>query len=206
MRPSLSASRMCWRPQTKSPHVLALFEFVTILLSIVVGLAMTQILVGIANSIRDPDVVRPYLVHSMLAVALLVVLIQQWWEAWSLRGRSEWSFFDLLVMLMPTIGGFLVAHVLFPRAGAPCDLREYYYARRRLIYGLIVVVTASAAARSMLFSGDLLVPANLQTAAVFVAAAVLAIVRSPAVHGILVAATLIATLADIAVTALVFRE
>jgi hypothetical protein len=47
----------------------ALFEFIIILKSIVIGLAMAQVLTGFASSLRDPDLHRPCWVHTKLVAS-----------------------------------------------------------------------------------------------------------------------------------------
>jgi hypothetical protein len=75
---------------------MSLFEFLMVLVSIIVGLGIAEILTGVARLIRCRESARPYWVHSLLVVSIFFALLQQWWELWELREVPEWTFIALL--------------------------------------------------------------------------------------------------------------
>jgi len=68
---------------------MSLFEFLMVLVSIIIGLGLAEILTGIAKMIRARASIQPYWVHAVAVVVLFGALLQQWWEIWGLRMRSE---------------------------------------------------------------------------------------------------------------------
>ena len=108
-----------------------LFEFIMVLLSIVIGLGIAEVLKGFAWSLRFRKVNRAYWVHLVLVLAILLAFLQQWWEAWEFQGIDQWGFVDLLLLLTGSVCLYLIAHLLYPEESAGADLREYYYSVAR---------------------------------------------------------------------------
>ena len=113
---------------------MSLFEFLMVLVSLIIGLGLAEILTGIARSIRCRDSIRVYWVHAVLVAVFFVALLQQWWEIWGVRDTPEWSFPGLIMMLGGPVGLFLVAHLLFPEPMKNSSFREYYYGAMRPIW------------------------------------------------------------------------
>ena len=94
---------------------MGLFEFFMILISVIVGLALTEILTGTANLLRERETVRFYWLHSLFQVGIFFALLQQWWESWELVNLTEISFGNVLLRLFPSIMVFMIARLLNPR-------------------------------------------------------------------------------------------
>jgi hypothetical protein len=124
---------------------MSLFEFLMVLVSIIIGLGITEMLKGIAQMIRYRHSVRTYWVHWVLIVFVMVALLQQWWEIWDLQRVQGWTFPGLLLMLSGPVGLFLITHLLFPRPMQDADVRDYYYDAMRPVWwlGLATVVLAT---------------------------------------------------------------
>ena len=71
---------------------MSLFEFLMVLMSIIIGLGIAEVLTGVARVIRERAQLRYYRVHGVLVAITFMALVQQWWEAWSLRTVPSWSF------------------------------------------------------------------------------------------------------------------
>jgi hypothetical protein len=69
---------------------MSLFEFLMVLVSIIIGLGITELLKGVGQMIRYRKSVRTYWVHSVLIVFVMIALLQQWWEIWDLQGVPGW--------------------------------------------------------------------------------------------------------------------
>ena len=71
---------------------MSIFEFVMVLVSIIIGLGIAEILNGVAGQIRSRNTTRIYWLHSVLVAAVFLALVQQWWEIWGDRNTPEWTF------------------------------------------------------------------------------------------------------------------
>jgi len=83
---------------------MSLFEFLMVLVSLIIGLGIAEVLTGIARTIRDRDTVQTYWIHSLFIVIVFPALLQQWWEIWGVRDVPVWTFPGLLMMLGGPIG------------------------------------------------------------------------------------------------------
>jgi len=120
---------------------MGLFEFLMILLSVIIGLALTELLTGVASLLRVRQSVRFYWVHVGVQFGIFFALLQQWWESWGLARVEAISFGSVLLLIVPSLILFLIAHMLFPRPAAGANLEDYYYKQSPVIWGLVVLGT-----------------------------------------------------------------
>lgn len=177
---------------------MSLFEFLMVLVSIIIGLGVAEILTGVARQIRFRASIRGYWVHSVLATTIFFALIQQWWEIWGLRAVPEWTFHALVMMLTGPVGLFLIAHLLFPEPIQGANFREYYNGAMRPIWWLAAVTVVLATLfRPLIFGSDLFTPDNATSLIFFVGFVALALSRRSVLHTTLVPVFLILILLDI---------
>ena len=166
---------------------MSLFEFLMILLSIIVGLGLAEVLTGFAGILRDGRQAELSWVHSAVAAAIFLALLQTFWESWGLQYVETWTFPAMLLMLTPPILLFTVAHVLFPRQGQYADLGEYYFARARLIWGLaLLTAVAGVSFRPLAFGAPLFIVDNMSTLPSLFACILLMLVRQRTFHYVVV--------------------
>ena len=177
---------------------MSLFEFLMVLVSIIIGLGIAEILTGVARQIRCRGSFHGYWVHSVLATAIFFALLQQWWEIWGLRGVPEWTFHGLVMMLSGPVGLFLIAHLLFPEPMQGVNFREYYHGAMRPIWWLAALTVALATLfRPLIFGFDLYSPDNATSFIFFFGFIALAVSRRSVLHAILVPVILLLVLLDI---------
>ncbi len=163
------------------------FEFVMVLVSIIIGLGMTTLLTGAANLIRARRSIRPYWVHTLLVPLIFLAHAQVWWESWGLNAASAWSFVGLLMMLGSPICLFLIAHLLFPESLTDTDLSEYYFEMAPVIWligaGATLIGTSF---RPIVFGASIFDVGNLATIPTLLICLVLASTKDRRIHGVLV--------------------
>ncbi|MBS1488839.1 MAG: hypothetical protein JST43_14760 [Bacteroidetes bacterium] len=117
------------------------FEYVTVLISIVLGLGITQILTGVAKLIQRRERVRLYWPHLLWILFILFLHIQEWWVMYELKGYQPWRLPVFLFIMLYPINLFVMARLLFPdkMSGKKIDLKTYYYDNYRSIFALLVV-------------------------------------------------------------------
>ena len=120
---------------------MGLFEFLLVLVSVVIGLGLTELLTGAASLLRSRETFRFYWIHVLFQVGIFFALLQQWWEFWDMEGMGEISFLAVLSILAPPIFLFLIANLLFPNQPEDSDLEVYYYRQAPLLWGLVVAGT-----------------------------------------------------------------
>jgi len=177
---------------------MSLFEFLMVLVSIIIGLGIAEILRGIARQIRCRDSVEYYWVHSVLIALIFIALLQQWWEIWGVQANSSWTFLELLLMLSGPIGLFLIAHLLFPQPIQDTNIRDYYYGAMRPIWWLgVITVTFATLFRPLVTGAALITVDNASSLLGFVGFIILGSSRNGKVHAILVPVLLVSILWDV---------
>lgn len=159
------------------------FSFVMVLLSIIVGLGVTELLTNVARQVKSRSRIKFYWLHSFLVALVFIALLQQWWESWDQRFVEEWSFPTLLLMLGGPIGLYIISHLLFPQDIDETDFEEFYYEGSRITYliGAATVVLATVY-RPLSFGDGLIDSDNAASIIIFVLFLILAATHRKLVH------------------------
>jgi hypothetical protein len=117
------------------------FEYAAVLISIIVGLALTQILRGVGRMVTTKDGPRPYWVHLIWTLYLFMNITMFWW--WEFRlSTLDWSLPIYLVVIIYATLFFFASLVVQPTTlDGISSYKEYYYANRRWIFGLFIAYT-----------------------------------------------------------------
>src|SRR5437879_5683717 len=124
--------------------MISAFEYVTVFISIILGLGVTQILTGIADLVHQNERVKIYWPHMVWVLLVLILHVQEWYITFELRTFSAWRLPVFLFVLLYPIVLFITARLLFPFSygeGA-IDLKEFYYKnyRRIFLFGAILAL------------------------------------------------------------------
>ena len=93
------------------------FEYLSVLVSIIIGLAITQLLSGAARLIQLRRRVRPHAATLCWMVSLFLANTQIWWASFERREREDWNFFLFLLYLLMPILAFLLSYLVLPELG-----------------------------------------------------------------------------------------
>ena len=177
---------------------MSLFEFLMVMVSIIIGLGISELLTGIARLIRSRDETKAYWVQLVLAAAIFIVLVQQWWEFWHLRELQEWTFAIVLLYLAELVCLFLIAHLLFPEHVRGADLRAYYYGEMRAVWWLgIVTIIFAMSFWHVAVGHPVFVADNFSTWVGLVSFIILALSKRPVLHATLVPLFLLLAVWDV---------
>ena len=177
---------------------MSLFEFLMVLVSIIISLGIAEILKGSARLLRCRNTVQHYWVHGVLVIFIFVALLQQWWEIWGVRNVSEWTFLGLLMMLSGPIGLYLIAQLVFPQPIRGASIREYYFGGMRPVWWLgLATVTLATLFRPIILGDPLLTIDNATSFLGFAGFIILGLSRNSVVHAILVPTFLATILWDV---------
>ena len=103
------------------------FEYVIVLISIILGLGITTILTGVAELIKQTKITHLYAPYIIWIALVFIVHIQEWWVSYELKTVQVWTLYKLLFILLPPINLYILAHLLFPRGlSSGFTSREFY--------------------------------------------------------------------------------
>lgn len=118
-----------------------LFSYVMVLASVIVGLAITQLLQGVAVIVQHPRRRNAYWVHIVWVLYAFEYVALWWWYEYSFTARSSWTFSLYLFILLYAVAIYLMCAVLTPHDLQNYDgFEAYYYSRRRWFLGLAAAV------------------------------------------------------------------
>ena len=131
------------------------FEYLSVLISIVLGLALTQLMSSAGRLIQARSRVRPYWPAMVWTGCLLLILVQSWWAMFDLRDHTEWTFPSFLVILLHPTCLYLMAVLVLPDDdGEVIDLKANFYAQAPWFFGAAVAVILLSLARSLVIDGE----------------------------------------------------
>ena len=116
------------------------FEYVAVLISIIVGLTLAQLLRGVGLLVATEDGPRPYWVHLAWTFYAFMLTALFWW--WEFRlAAADWNLPMYIGVIFYSTLLFFLSLVLQPgRLDGINSYKEYYYARRSWIFGLIIAI------------------------------------------------------------------
>lgn len=163
------------------------FSYLSVLLSIILGLAITQVLMGYRGLLLARGRVRFYAPAMTWSALLLVIAAQNWWSSFGLSYHRDWTFLQFSAVLLQTVLLYMMAGLVLPDipANEPVDLRAHYFRERRPFYGAFVLMLAVSVSKDWVLQGRLPAPENLAFHGVFVTLSLLAFfIRRPRFHEI----------------------
>ena len=119
---------------------IAPYQHVVVVMSIVLGLSVTQLLKGLAQLYRTRNRVRTYWLHTAWMVLLVFYSLVLWWLHWNYRSIDDWSFFSFVLYLSPMIVFYFLTSIVIPDPSDPVtDYREHYFSSRVGFFGTFAV-------------------------------------------------------------------
>jgi hypothetical protein len=134
------------------------FSYLSVLLSIILGLAIAQVLQGYRAVLLARGRVRlsaPVLIWSGL---LLLFAAQAWWASFGLRDREHWDFLSFAVILL-----YMLTAVVFPDVApsGTVDLVEHFDKHRRAFFGFLIAMLIASVSKDLVFDHRLPSTTNL---------------------------------------------
>jgi hypothetical protein len=119
-------------------------EFILVAHAIIIGLAVAEILRGLADMVRAEEI---RISGRLLLVAswTLLLLWQLWWAIWQVGDRAEWTFPEFLLSLIPVAILYVIARLCFPEKSSDPDHQAYYSRIASQIFLLVAITYLSFA-------------------------------------------------------------
>ena len=133
------------------------FEYVIVLVSIILGLGITTILTGVADWIKHRPRGLLYIPYVIWIVLVFILHIHEWWESYSYRTIEEWKLPMFLYVMLYPINLYLLAHLLFPKNfEEDVDGRKFYLSHwNKLFTGALTLIIISVIQNVALSGYDL---------------------------------------------------
>lgn len=154
------------------------FQHVMVLTSIIIGLGITYILVGVGSAIEritgHGARLRLSWAHAVWLLTLFVWMVSFWWWEFRLLALlKSWTLAHYFFIITYAVLLFLLAVLLLPRDWATTDdLDDYFLSKRRWFYPLYLIATWTDIVDAWLKGGWPYIRANGVPAFVYWAAAI----------------------------------
>jgi Na+/serine symporter len=117
-----------------------LYLHIRVIISIVLGIAITRVLSGLARFVQHPGKLKVYPVHLLWALIVLIASIHFWWWEFGLTAIASWRFELFLFVLFYAFLFALMANILFPDELEEYEgYQDYFQSRRGWFFGLLIV-------------------------------------------------------------------
>lgn len=161
------------------------FSYLSVLLSIIIGLAITQVLQGYRGLLLSRSRMRLYAPTMIWSGLLLVFSAQLWWASFGLATHTDWTFASFGMILLQTVLLYMMSAIVLPDvpADAVLDLREHYFREVVPFFSIGLAMIAVSIGKDWMLDDRLPTPANLAFHLLFAAFGVTALLtRRPRVH------------------------
>lgn len=170
--------------------MLSPFEYVTVLISIILGLGITQIVTGVADVVHQWERIKLYWPHLVWMFIIFFLHIQEWWNIYELRLNDTWRLPTFLFISLYPINLFILARLLFPlhhHEDVVLDYKKFYYDNFNKFFLVLILSAILSAIENYSLSGAGLNGIVLQAIIVAVLSfAVLKNIKSETFHKLIV--------------------
>jgi hypothetical protein len=138
------------------------FDYLTILISIVLGLAIANVLTRLATVITARERVDFYWPPVAWAIWLFFICVQHWWAEWSVRHTSQWTFGTFWLQLLVPVDLFLLSTLALPERdeNGKLDLGKWYFHNRAWFFAIMFFLPALSIAEEIARTGRMASPLN----------------------------------------------
>lgn len=118
------------------------FEFLSVLVSIVIGLGLTHLLSGLGRAFYLRELNRMDAVHVAWTITLLFVLVLNWWVFLLWREFEPWTFPVYFTVLVWTMSFYMLVLALYPpNLPEDVDYRALFERNRSWFLGTFAAMT-----------------------------------------------------------------
>lgn len=140
------------------------FSYLSVLLSIILGLAITQVLQGYRALILARGRVKLAATPLLWSGIVLLGAVQSWWASFGLRDHESWSFGTFAVILIQMIMQYMSAAVVLPDPSThseTIDLADHHEQHRKAFFGFLIGAVFASLAKDWMLDGRLPEAGNL---------------------------------------------
>ena len=115
------------------------FEFIAIVISVILGLSIAKLVSGIADSIRAIKSRSFYWIHGVWIINILILVAGFWWGSYGWSLKEDWNFLNFLLILLFTINLYLLSDFLIPKESiSEVDIKAYFSENRKMFFGILI--------------------------------------------------------------------
>jgi hypothetical protein len=139
------------------------FSYLSVLLSIIIGLAIAQVLQGYRALLLARDRVRLNPAPLLWSLLMLVAATQNWWASFGLREHADWTFVEFAIVLVQMMLLYMGTAVILPDVppGEQIDLDQHFDRQRVPFFSFLLALLVVSIIKDVVIDGELPDSANL---------------------------------------------
>ena len=139
------------------------FSYLSVMISLILGLAITQVLQGFRGLMQARSRLDGYWPSVLWAFLVVVISVQAWWSMFGLRLHADWTFLEFSAVLAQATVLYLLAALVLPDAHGDTilDLHAHYEGQRRWFFSLLVILIVTSVGKSLVIDRQLPRPLDL---------------------------------------------
>ena len=116
------------------------FEFVAVLFSVIVGLAISHLLGAASELIEVHSRVKTYWVNTIWLITVFIWDIFTWWGMWELNNLEYWNYPSFSLVVVNLSGIYFMTTLVLPQPTetGKIDLKEHHF----LVHRVFFIITA----------------------------------------------------------------
>jgi len=138
-------------------NLMSSFEFIAALMSIIIGLGVTNLLAGAGRAFYRRKENPLDEVHIVLTLATLLLLVLQWWVTFKWNTEITWSFDRFLLLIVWTITLYMLTVFLYPPDLSEAEEHQRRFQRNRVGYYSAFIAMCVLDIAQTAVHGDLLI-------------------------------------------------
>lgn len=139
------------------------FSYLSVLISIILGLAVTQVLQGYRALLLAKGRIHADAAPLIWSGLILLFAAQAWWASFGLTERPDWDFLDFAVILLQMALLYMLSALVLPDVPAeqPVDLAGHFERHRKAFFAFLIAMLASSILKEAVLEHRLPTPLNL---------------------------------------------
>jgi hypothetical protein len=156
------------------PTTMSAFDYLIVLISIVLGLAIANVLTRLATVITARERVDFYWPPIVWAIWLFFISVQHWWAEWGVRHTMRWDFGSFWLQVLVPVDLFVLSSLVLPERdeNGKLDLGEWYFHNRAWFFAILFFLPALSIAEEFARTGHMASSLNFAFLILFDAAIV----------------------------------
>jgi hypothetical protein len=170
------------------------FDYLSILVSIIVALGVTELLSNFARYIRLRHEVSIYPPSIVWGISLFVLQVQIWWVSFYRRDIETWTFFGFALYLAIPVLIALLSHLVLNEIESGRDMEAEFKKSRTWFFGLFALAILISLIEDSIRSKSIRLDANLAFRCEFLLIAVLGSAMQRKSHQLVLSLAFLASL------------
>lgn len=159
---------------------MSVFDYLSVLFSVIMGLALTEVLQGFRDLIQARRRVTIYWPGLIWGGLMILIVVQAWWGMFAMRDLPHWNFAMYGAVVLQITLMYLASGVVFPKIPeeGPVDMREAYYSNNGWFFGLLALTVFSTFLKDFVLIGHMTTNANVCFLAAYFVLSVIAAISA----------------------------